>query len=46
MIDGVSAAVKMVESLVALGLSTSKQGDLAFPENKPLSGHFQALNPF
>ena len=45
-IDGVSAAVKMVESLVALGLSTSKHGDLAFPENKPLSGHFQALNPF
>ena len=45
-IDGVSAAVKMVESLVALGLSTSKHGDLAFPENKPLSGQFQALNPF
>ena len=45
-IDGVSAAVKMVESLVALGLSTSKHGDLAFPENKALSGHFQALNPF
>ena len=45
-IDGVSAAVKMVESLVALGLSTSKHGDLAFPENKALSGQFQALNPF
>jgi len=45
-IDGVSAAVKMVESLVALGLSTSKHGDLAFPEKKALSGHFQALNPF
>jgi len=35
-----------VESLVALGLSTSKQGDLAFPEAKALSGKFQALNPF
>ena len=45
-IDGVSAAVKMVESLVALGLSTSKHGDLAFPEKKALSGQFQALNPF
>ena len=45
-IDGVSAAVKMVESLVALGLSTSKQGDLAFPESKALSGKFQALTPF
>lgn len=45
-IDGVSAAVKMVESLVALGLSTSKLGDLAFPEKKALSGQFQALNPF
>lgn len=45
-IDGVSAAVKMVESLVALGLSTSKHGDLALPENKALSGKFQALTPF
>ena len=36
-IDGVSAAVKMVESLVALGLATSKHGDLAFPEKKALS---------
>lgn len=45
-IDGVSAAVKMVESLVALGLSTSKRGDLAFPEAKTLSGKFQAFNTF
>jgi allantoin racemase len=43
-IDGVSAAVKMVESLVALGLSTSKQGDLAFPEAKNLGGRFQSFN--
>lgn len=45
-IDGVSAAVKMVESLVALGTATSKHGDLAFPEKKALSGQFQSLNPF
>ncbi|CNE76902.1 allantoin racemase [Yersinia kristensenii] len=43
-IDGVSAAVKMVESLVALGLSTSKHGDLDFPVTKPLSGMFSIFN--
>ncbi|WP_312064142.1 allantoin racemase [Pantoea septica] len=43
-IDGVSAAVKMVEALVALGLGTSKHGDLDWPIAKPLSGAFQHLN--
>lgn len=43
-IDGVSAAVKMVESLVALGLATSKHGDLAFPVDKPLSGMFSMFS--
>lgn len=43
-IDGVSAAVKMVEALVALGFGTSKHGDLAWPIAKPLSGAFQHLN--
>ncbi|PLR36716.1 Asp/Glu racemase [Chimaeribacter californicus] len=43
-IDGVSAAVKMVEALAALGLRTSKQGDLAYPLAKPLSGRFLGLN--
>lgn len=43
-IDGVSAAVKMVESLVALGLSTSKHGDLDYPLRKTLSGPYQHLN--
>ncbi len=43
-IDGVSAAVKMVESLVALGFGTSKHGDFALPIAKPLSGAFQHLN--
>ncbi|MEQ4532022.1 MAG: allantoin racemase [Mixta sp.] len=43
-IDGVGAAVKMVESLVALGLGTSKYGDLAFPREKKITGAFQHLN--
>ncbi|QKJ85958.1 allantoin racemase [Paramixta manurensis] len=43
-IDGVGAAVKMIESLVALGLSTSKHGDLDYPFAKPLSEAFSHLN--
>jgi len=43
-IDGVGAAVKMVEALVALGLSTSKHGDLNYPIRKTLSGQFDRLN--
>ena len=39
-VDGVSAAVKLAESLVALGLRTSKHGDLAFPPPKPFRGRF------
>ncbi|MEH0834034.1 aspartate/glutamate racemase family protein [Pectobacterium cacticida] len=42
-IDGVSAAVKLVESLSALGLTTSKHGDLDYPIAKPLSGMFSPL---
>ncbi|MFJ2987241.1 aspartate/glutamate racemase family protein [Collimonas sp. NPDC087041] len=37
-IDGVTVAVKMVESLVQLGLATGKRGDLAYPLPKPYSG--------
>lgn len=37
-IDGVTAAVKLVESLAALGLKTSKRGDYAAPPPKPYSG--------
>lgn len=37
-IDGVAAATTMVESLVQLGLSTSKQGELARPLPKAMSG--------
>ncbi|MEG4587109.1 aspartate/glutamate racemase family protein [Microcoleus sp. MOSTC5] len=33
-IDGVSAAVKLVEALLGLGLGTSKVGDLAYPNSK------------
>ncbi|WP_395303115.1 aspartate/glutamate racemase family protein [Pectobacterium zantedeschiae] len=42
-IDGVSAAVKLIESLSALGLTTSKHGDLDYPVAKPLSGVFSTL---
>jgi allantoin racemase len=37
-IDGVSAAVKFVEALVALRLQTSKLGDYAPPLPKPWLG--------
>ena len=37
-IDGVSAAVKMAEALVALGLKTEKLGDYAPPLPKPWTG--------
>lgn len=43
-IDGVGAAVKMVESLLSLGLNTSKHGDLNYPVPKKLSGQFEHLN--
>lgn len=37
-IDGVSAAIKLVESLVQLGLKTSKRGEWAAPLPKAYSG--------
>jgi allantoin racemase len=37
-VDGVSAAVKMAEALVALGLQTEKLGDYAPPLPKPWAG--------
>ena len=37
-IDGVSAAVKFIEALVGLQLSTSKIRDLAYPISKPYRG--------
>lgn len=44
-IDGVGAAVKLVESLVGLGLGTSKHGDLAWPTPKPFAGRLAYLAP-
>lgn len=37
-IDGVIAAVKQLEALIALGWNTSKQGDFALPATKPYTG--------
>jgi len=39
-IDGVSAAVKMVEGLVAQGLKTSKVGGYVWPPDKMYAGEF------
>jgi len=44
-IDGVSAAVKLVESLVALGLQTSKLNGYAYPRSKTYLGLFQTFQP-
>ena len=44
-VDGVAAAVKMVESLVTLGLRTSKRGDLACPLPKAYSGLVRSFAP-
>lgn len=43
-IEGVSAAVKLAEALVGLGVTTSKHGDLAFPISKPFTGSFSHLS--
>lgn len=42
-VEGVTAAVKLAESLVSLRLATSKHGDLAFPRPKPFTGSFAHL---
>ncbi|WP_416137851.1 aspartate/glutamate racemase family protein [Halomonas sp. HK25] len=47
-VEGVTAAVKLAEALVGLGLGTSKHGDLAFPRPKAFTGrfeHFAHLTP-
>ncbi|TDX28724.1 allantoin racemase [Modicisalibacter xianhensis] len=43
-VEGVTAAVKLAEALVGLGLGTSKHGDLAFPRPKPFSGEFERFS--
>ena len=42
-IDGVGIAVRFVEALVGLGLSTSKRGDLAAPLPKPFAGSMAGM---
>jgi allantoin racemase len=44
-IDGVAAAVKQVEALVGLGLTTSKRGDLAYPLPKTYRGDLAGFSP-
>ena len=39
-VEGVTAAVKLAEAVVGLGLGTSKFGDLAFPGSKRFTGRF------
>lgn len=43
-VEGVTAAVKLAESLVHLGLHTSKHGDLDFPRPKAFAGRFSHLS--
>ncbi|GLK56789.1 allantoin racemase [Methylopila capsulata] len=42
-VDGVAAAVKQAEALVALGLRTSRRGAYATPRSKPYAG---VMSPF
>jgi allantoin racemase len=44
-VDGVSAAVKLVEGLAALGLRTSKRGGYAYPLTKPYVGMLAGFAP-
>jgi allantoin racemase len=44
-VDGVAAAVKQAESLVALGLSTAKRGAYATPVHKPYHGDLARFSP-
>lgn len=44
-VDGVSAAVKQTEALVALGLTTAKRGAYAAPVQKPYRGALEAFAP-
>jgi allantoin racemase len=44
-VDGVAAAVKLVEALAGLGLRTSKLGGYASPSPKPYRGLFEPFAP-
>lgn len=43
-IEGVSAAVRLVENLAVLGLATSRIGGWAPPRRKPLSGRYAVFS--
>lgn len=43
-VEGVTAAVKLAETLASLRLGTSKHGDLAFPPPKRFTGQFDHLS--
>ncbi|MDD1527272.1 hydantoin racemase [Bradyrhizobium sp. WBOS7] len=45
MIDGVAAAVTLAESLVRLGLKTSRLGPYAAPRAKTYSGPLSPFQP-
>jgi allantoin racemase len=42
-VDGVSAAVKLIESLIALQLSTSRRDEFAAPPAKPFTGAMEGF---
>jgi allantoin racemase len=44
-VEGVTAAVKLVEALGGMGLRTSKRGDLAFPLPKQYLGNLAKFSP-
>ena len=44
-INGVTVAVRLVESLVVLGLQTSKLNGYAYPRSKPYLGLFKSFQP-
>jgi hypothetical protein len=44
-IDGVTAAVKLVEALAGLGLQTAKRGEYAPPLEKQYAGLFASFSP-
>ena len=44
-LEGVSAGVKLAESLAALGVTTSKTRGLAYPLSKPYSGTMEQFSP-
>jgi allantoin racemase len=44
-VDGVSAAVKLVEAIVGMGLQTSKVGDLNYPIAKSYTGLLKRFEP-